>query len=115
MRSQIPTGSSFGEIYTVRALPGQMRGGHFHKLTSEFFFVLEGKVSLHLQDYNGTRTTLMLDMEAPQRVFVPPYIWHQFENSGSKDALILAAADKEFEPDNPDTYSSPPDGEQVAG
>ena len=110
MDSQLPTDSSFGEIYAVCAFPGQERGGHFHKLTNEWFFVLAGAARLHLTDGSGGSASFRLDAGAPQGVCVPAGIWHKFENVGEANALILAFADKEYDPDNTDTYADQPDG-----
>ena len=106
--SHVPTKSKFGEIYTVSVLPGQERGGHYHLLTNEWFFVLSGKVELHLNDCLGQSTELALAGEEPQRVFVPAGVWHEFRNVGHEDVLILAWADKEYDPQDSDIYSAFP-------
>ena len=108
IESDIPDGSRFGEIYVVRALPGRDRGGHYHKLTSEWFFVLGGQVKLTLRDALECEKTFEMRGNPPEGVFVPAGVWHKFDNLGEGDALILARADREYDPDHIDTYSELP-------
>lgn len=108
MASQVSGNRCFGEIYLVRAKPGQRRGGHFHKITNEWFFLLEGQATLRLADYRGSEITYELKSEEPTGIYVPAGLWHEFKASSDSRALILAYADKEYDPKAPDTYSSHP-------
>ena len=89
-----------GEIYVVWAEPGQVRGGHFHPLTDEFFTVLEGRCLLLLADPgSGERAELALDATEPRTVHVPKGIAHAFSNptDGSR-LMLLAYADRAYDP-----------------
>jgi dTDP-4-dehydrorhamnose 3,5-epimerase-like enzyme len=89
-----------GEIYLVSCEPGQVRGGHYHPLTTEFFTLIEGECQLLLADpLSGERAQLRLRANEPCTVHVPNGIAHAFANNASaKRFLLLAYADRPYDP-----------------
>jgi UDP-2-acetamido-2,6-beta-L-arabino-hexul-4-ose reductase len=87
--------------------PGQTRGGHYHKETLEGFVVIEGEMILSqknandLDDLSVVATTMNRDIN--QECHNMPYEWHQvYSEKGCKFLVLL---DREFNPENPDTYT----------
>lgn len=90
-----------GEIYLVMAHPGQMRGGHYHLRTNEWFTVIQGTaVAVIVDPVTGERLECRLDESNPVTLFVPSGIAHAFLNpEGNQNAMLLIAyADQFYDP-----------------
>jgi len=93
-----------GEIYTVCGFPNKVRGGHYHKIATEWFTLITGEAILKLKDINSNRETSMkLYADEPVTIVVPPFIAHQFESVSDKEFILLAYADHLYDP--ADTYN----------
>jgi dTDP-4-dehydrorhamnose 3,5-epimerase-like enzyme len=95
-----------GEIYVVWADAGQMRGGHYHPLTDEYFTVLEGCCRLLLADpVTGDRAELLLDAAVPHTIHVPKGIAHAFVGAVANSRFqLLAYADRPYAPEDTIAY-----------
>jgi dTDP-4-dehydrorhamnose 3,5-epimerase-like enzyme len=94
---------TFGEIYINTALPGAVKGNHYHVATSEWFCVLSGQMALGLVDtQTGMKDKIVLNGDAPKVVHVPPCVAHAFKNIGEDVAIFLAYADFAYDPNQPD-------------
>ena len=92
---------TFGEIYSVMALPGQVRANHYHEKTSEWFTVVKGRALLKVADpVSNERRDIHLHAAEPQTVFVPAGVAHAFKNPEDSDAelLLVAYADHPYDP-----------------
>ena len=92
---------TFGEIYSVMALPGQVRANHYHEKTSEWFTVVKGRALLTLADpVSNERREMYLRAAEPQTVFVPAGVAHAFKNPEDSGAelLLIAYADHPYDP-----------------
>lgn len=83
------------EIYVTNAKPGQSKGGHYHEKAKEWFTLLKGKCTLVLIDVKTLIVTkIKMDESEPKTIFVPPFIAHEFYNTGKEEFLLLAATDR---------------------
>jgi len=92
---------TFGEIYSVMALPGQVRANHYHEKTSEWFTVVKGRALLKLADpVSNERREIHLNAAEAQTVFVPAGVAHAFKNpeDSGTDLLLVAYADHPYDP-----------------
>jgi dTDP-4-dehydrorhamnose 3,5-epimerase-like enzyme len=82
-----------GEVYITMALPGQVRGNHFHHQCSEWFTVLQGEADVVLSvPGTGERLEMQLSAETPMTLFVPAGVAHAFRNpANSGNAMLLIA------------------------
>ena len=96
----------FGEIYFSGARPGESRGRHYHKDTTEWFCVIEGTGILYLEDID-THEVMRIAMSREGRlaVEIPPRVAHGVLNIGKAETILLAFADVPYEPDQPDTVA----------
>ena len=96
----------FGEIYFVSATPGTVRANHFHKIATEWFVVVRGTGVLTLADVNEPEQKREIAMGGENRVCVriPPGVAHAIEAVGSEEMLMMALADKPYDPNDTDTY-----------
>lgn len=105
MRGQLGADHRFGEIYVVSAEPGQLRASHYHEKTSEWFCLIEGCAELNLHDIDsGEQSTVSMDGGAPVCVSIPPRMAHAIRAAGNKPAVLLAYADRPYDPEDPDTF-----------
>jgi UDP-2-acetamido-2,6-beta-L-arabino-hexul-4-ose reductase len=103
--AHLPAGT--GEIYVVTALPGQVRGNHYHPLASEWFTVISGAAQLYLCDVVTKEKQLhVLDAARPVTVYVPAGIAHAFKNleDAAEPAWLLAYADRTYDPQDTVPY-----------
>lgn len=90
-----------GEVYVTMAVPGQVRGNHYHRLASEWFTLLEGQALVVLADpATGERRELRLSASEPTTLFVPAGVAHVFVNPADSGTpmLLLAYADQLYDP-----------------
>ncbi len=94
-----------GEVYITSAKPGETKGGHYHKEAKEWFCLIRGKAKLHLKEIKyGEYRSIILDANEPKTIFVPPYIAHEFENTGSQDFIVIAYTNVKYHPDDTVPY-----------
>lgn len=101
-------GAPFGEIYVVGAPPGEVRANHYHKEATEWFAVLRGEAVLTLADANdpgGERRQIQMGGERRVCVKIPPGIAHAVRCAGDDEMILLAFADRPYDPAFPDTYA----------
>lgn len=96
-----------GEIYAVHGKPGEPRGNHFHRLSSEWFTLVSGRVRCLLADsHTGERLELRIDFTDALTLYVPPLTAHCFfADDASPDPMILVAyASHRYHPDDTVSY-----------
>lgn len=94
----LPPGT--GEIYMVSALPGMVRGGHFHNDANEWFVVIRGCALATLCDpATGDTRRLLLSAGLPRTLFVPHGIAHSFLNvaENGDELWLVAYSDRQYE------------------
>lgn len=92
--------ATLGEVYLVMAQPGEVRGNHFHRRTSEWFTVVQGDAELALRDEaTGERRLLPLSAAEPVTVHVPAGIAHAFRAvpHSAEPMLLVAYADERYD------------------
>jgi dTDP-4-dehydrorhamnose 3,5-epimerase len=98
----IPSG---GQIYVYTVTPNERRGDHFHNQKSEWFTCIAGQVRVLMKTKNGKLINELLDAEAPKLIFAGPGTSHAVVNETQEISVIMAYASKEFDQENPDTYT----------
>jgi len=97
-----------GEIYLTMALPGQVRGNHYHGTCHEWFTVLQGSAEVVVADpTTGERVEFLLTETTPVTLHVPPGLAHALRAVGEPPApmLLVAYASERYDP--ADTFSFP--------
>jgi len=90
-----------GEIYTVYSEKGASRGGHYHIQATEWFTLLQGKAKLALYDIQTKESlTILLDIDEPSTIVVPPNVAHRFDAIDQQPFLLLAYTDLHYKPDD---------------
>ncbi len=95
-----------GEVYVVTTLTGQVRGNHYHPVTSEWFTVVIGQlVTRYLDPQTGEAREVTLDAAAGETLYMPAGIAHAFKNVGQETAVMIAYADHTYDPADTIAYS----------
>jgi dTDP-4-dehydrorhamnose 3,5-epimerase len=83
--------------------PGQERGGHYHKNQIEKFVVLEGTVTVRVEDVVLGKVFHHHHLSDGMLIEMTPYFKHTFMSE--KGAKILVLTNRLFNPDDTDTYT----------
>jgi|TARA_B110000902_G_scaffold230324_1_gene271751 dTDP-4-dehydrorhamnose 3,5-epimerase-like enzyme len=78
-----------------------IRGNHFHKETEEYFYIINGKVSVTTTDVN-TKEEKIFIVESGGYFHVYPYNLHVLKFI--EDTHIMSFYSKEFDPKDTDIY-----------
>ncbi len=86
-------------VYWIHSVPpGEERGKHSNKVSSEYVIAVNGSVEITLEDINGRRT-YRLDSK-DKGLLIPPDTWDEIRNF-SPDAVLLVLASHSY---NETTY-----------
>lgn len=86
-------------VVEERVPPGGVEQPHYHRYSTQLFYLLEGQVRFTL----GAE---VLDLTAGDAVHVPPGVIHQLENTGKLNALLLVTSSPESHSDRYDTHAN---------
>ena len=78
----------FRQVNVISSIKGAVRGGHFHKLNHEAFYIISGEVELIVNRGAQRETHNFKDGDMFQ---IPPYIVHEF--IFNTDALLVSMYD----------------------
>jgi dTDP-4-dehydrorhamnose 3,5-epimerase-like enzyme len=94
----------FGEIYAVVFKGKSVRANHYHKLTTEWFVPLKGKIDLYLENVKTKKRTLIqLDSGNPLCVKIVPYTAHALAPCSKREVILIAYSSKKYDSFNNDT------------
>jgi dTDP-4-dehydrorhamnose 3,5-epimerase-like enzyme len=95
-----------GEIYLIQAKPGETRANHYHNEASEWFTLIQGKADMHLEDIEtGESLEIALNSDTPFTIFVPALIAHSFENASNEPYVLVAYANRMYDPEDTVGYT----------
>lgn len=80
---------------------GHTAGGHYHKETEEFFYVISGLVEMELKDINNSKTEKFL-VQQNEGFLIPVYHYHSLRFL--EDSQLIAILSKAFDKNNPDIF-----------
>src|SRR3989339_2265672 len=83
--------SSSEHFFISKSKAGVIRGNHFHKRKSEWFYVIQGRCLIITEDINSKkREELIVDETDDRAVNILPDKAHAFRNLGKKELILLA-------------------------
>lgn len=100
----------FGQVYMTTAFPGIIKGWHYHKLQSDNFTCVMGKILLAVYDARpgsptfGELNDFILSLDEPKLVHIPIGVYHGFKNIGDKEAVVVNTITKPYDQNTPDEY-----------
>lgn len=89
------------EANFVQTNKGAKRGGHYHKITRELFYIIDGEIQVHLENIK-TQKTVDFKLKKGDICIIEPYTNHLFEaiNNSQWINMLSVKMDKE----HPDIY-----------
>ena len=100
----------FGQAYITAAKPGFVKAWHYHKLQTDNFTCLKGKVKVVLYDPRENSKTkgdvqeFFLSLETPIVLQIPPFVYHGFECVSDEESIILNIPTKPYNRETPDEH-----------
>lgn len=95
-----------GEVYVTSAVPGEIKGNHYHLNMGEWFSVIQGEGELKIRDPKSEReVSIPLGISNPQTVYVPAGLAHSISNKGDDLLICVAWAEKEHDPEDVYPYT----------
>lgn len=92
-------------FFVSRSKPGVVRGNHYHKRKSEWFYVIQGICQFHLKDKKSDRREKLVVKDSDNiAVNIAPNKVHAFQNIGKNELILLALVNEIHDQKNPDTY-----------
>lgn len=84
--------SGWNQVNVITSAAGCKRGGHYHKINKEGFYVISGKFKLLLEE-DGVQEEYLL--KAEDMFIIKPYQKHHFEYL--EDTVLVSMYDKGVE------------------
>lgn len=95
------TQEGWAEVNFIETIANQARGGHYHKLTRELFFIVSGEINIVVEDLKtGTKTEFRA--RKGDIFIVEPYELHTFHTL--TDAQWINMLSIPLNPNDPDFH-----------
>ena len=88
-------------VHIVLTEPGEIRGNHLHRVTTEMTTVV-GPCLVRLKEGDRIRDVAVPAAEA-WRFTIPPGVVHAYRNTGTKTMVLVSFASEAHDQANPDT------------
>lgn len=85
----------FNQINVIRSKSGSLRGGHFHKINDEAFYIVEGRILLIVESNGKTEN---YSFGEGDMFLIPEYVIHSFEFQ--EDTILVSMYTKGVELNN---------------
>lgn len=114
LRSDDEVFEKFGQVYMTTAYPGVVKAWHYHKLQSDNFVCVKGKVKFGLYDPREGSPTykqvneFILSLEEPILVHIPPLIYHGFKCVSDEESIVINNVTKAYNHKKPDEFRVDP-------
>lgn len=92
-------------FFVSKSITGIVRGNHYHKRKSEWFYVIQGKCKIVIEDINTKkREEIDVDEKEDLVVNIGPNKAHAFKNLGDGEMILLALVNEVHDQKDPDTF-----------
>lgn len=88
------------EVNIIHTKASQVRGGHFHRHTTEVIFMLSGRASVKLNACDAPQEMIHISLAAGEGIVIHPSTAHVF--TYEEDSVHLQLLDRRFNPNNED-------------
>lgn len=98
----------------VTIAPGMIKGWGMHKHSADRYVVAEGPLRVVLHDGRVDSSTygefaqFHFSGQAPGRLFIPPGVWHAFQNYSAGEVTLLVFPTRTYRHEAPDKYRVDP-------
>jgi dTDP-4-dehydrorhamnose 3,5-epimerase len=105
--------------YRISIRPGRIKGWGMHRLQSDRYLTMSGRLRVVLYDGRVQSPTyeryaeFQFTDETPGLLLIPPGVWHADQNTGDADAVIVNFPTRAYDPERPDKYRIDVAGGQI--
>ncbi|MCK4909584.1 MAG: dTDP-4-dehydrorhamnose 3,5-epimerase family protein [Planctomycetes bacterium] len=109
----------FGQVYITTAYPGVVKAWHYHKIQTDHFAALHGKMKVVLYDARENSPTkgevneFTMGQQDPILVKIPPMVYHGFTTLSDHEAIMLNCPTEPYNRENPDEYRIESDSKEI--
>ncbi len=109
----------FGQLYMTTALPGVVKGWHYHKRQIDNFAVLQGMIKLVLYDNrkdsktHGEVNEFFLGVHNPKLVQIPNLVYHGFKGVSTEEAIVINCPTEVYNYKDPDEFRVDPFSKEI--
>ena len=102
--------TEFGQVYMTTAKPGIVKAWHGHKLQTDNFTCVSGKIRLALYDARESSPTYKqidefeISLDNPLLVQIPADVYHGFKCVSDTEAIVINTVTKTYNHKSPDEY-----------
>jgi len=114
LRSDDKIFKKFGQVYMTTAFPGIVKAWHYHKLQTDSFTCINGKIKLVVYDARKDSPThkevgeFIISLDDPILVQIPPLVYHGFKCIGDSEAVVVNTVTEPYNHKNPDEHRVDP-------
>jgi dTDP-4-dehydrorhamnose 3,5-epimerase len=105
--------------YAVTIRPGRIKGWGMHRIQTDRYCVLDGRLRVVLYDGRTDSPTyerfaqFQFTESSPGLLRIPPGVWHADQNWGDRNALLVNYPTHPYNHANPDKYSIDPHSGEI--
>ena len=100
----------FGQVYMTTVYKDVVKAWHYHKIQTDNFACIRGKIRLGLYDARegsrtkGTAGEFIMSLEEPILVTIPPGVYHGFKGIYAEESVVINTPTEPYNPGKPDEY-----------
>ena len=119
IRSDDDVFEKFGQVYMTTAMPGVVKGWHYHKIQSDNFACVKGMIKLVLYDSrDGSKTKgevneFFIGENNPILVHIPKLVYHGFKGTSENEAIVINTITEPYNAKDPDEFRVPAHGSDI--
>ena len=98
----------FGQVYMTTAKPNVVKAWHWHKIQTDSFTCISGKMRLALYDAREDSSTkgeindFEISLDNPMLVQIPPGVYHGFKCMSDQEAIVINTVTEPYNYKTPD-------------
>lgn len=100
----------FGQVYMTTVYKDVIKAWHFHKIQTDNFVCVRGKILLGLYDAREGSPTFketqkfIMSLDEPILVSIPSNIYHGFKGLTDEESFVINTPTEPYNPAHPDEY-----------
>ncbi len=97
---------NINQVYVATIKPNFTRGNHYHLKRKEWFFIVNGKANVYLQDIETKeKICLKISSRKPRMITIFPKVAHAVKNTGKETIYLISAQNDIYNTKKPETFT----------
>ena len=111
--------TKFGQVYLTTANPGIIKAWHWHRLQTDHFTCIQGRMKLVLYDARSNSSTqgevdeFIIGDDNRLLVAIPPMVYHGFQSLSDVETIVINIPTEPYNHQQPDECRLPADDPSV--